>query len=46
MQQRKLLDNDRIKYKESTKEQENILRKTHENIETNQGKLEEKEYIS
>ncbi len=45
MQQRKLLDNDRIKYKESTKEQENILRKTHENIETNQGKLEEKKNI-
>jgi chromosome segregation protein len=42
MQHRKLLDNDRIEFKESTKEQENILKKTHENIETNQDKLEEK----
>jgi len=41
MEQRKKLNEERIKYKEFTKEQESVLRKTRENIEINQGRLEE-----
>jgi len=41
MEQRKILNEDKIKYKEFIKEQESVLRKTRENIEINQWKLEE-----
>ncbi len=42
MEQRKKLHDERIKNKEFIKEQENMLRKTRENIEINQRQMEEK----